>query len=270
VPSDSGYVFLVNCARITIQGLSIHDDAANSAKSNSNGIFLLDTVDSAIMNCYVTAGTGISVSGSATKNITVYQNTIGTAARLFQCYFTDNSITNGGELIADNSTVVLNRIDSCEHGITIDGGKNNHIFQNNITNCNIGVFILNAANNTIHRNNFINYSQPVFEEHYKLVPSMFGPFNASFVSVNNTWDGNFWSEYNGIDRDGNGIGDTPYVIFENITDHYPLMHIVDISYATPEPEPSEPFPTALIIAASGASIAIIGMGLLVYFKKRKR
>jgi N-acetylneuraminic acid mutarotase len=36
----------------------------------------------------------------------------------------------------------------------------------------------------------------------------------------------------------------------------------------PQPEP-EPFPTALVIAASGASIAIIGVGLLVYFKKRK-
>jgi N-acetylneuraminic acid mutarotase len=32
----------------------------------------------------------------------------------------------------------------------------------------------------------------------------------------------------------------------------------------------EPFPTALVIAASGASIAIIGVGLLVYFRKRGR
>jgi N-acetylneuraminic acid mutarotase len=31
----------------------------------------------------------------------------------------------------------------------------------------------------------------------------------------------------------------------------------------------EPFPTALVAAASGASVAIIGIGLLVYFKKRK-
>ena len=34
-------------------------------------------------------------------------------------------------------------------------------------------------------------------------------------------------------------------------------------------EASEPFPTALVIAASGASIAIIGVGLLVYFRKWK-
>jgi hypothetical protein len=40
-----------------------------------------------------------------------------------------------------------------------------------------------------------------------------------------------------------------------------------VHFTTTEPES---FPTALIIAASGASIAIIGVGLLVYFKKRKR
>jgi hypothetical protein len=32
----------------------------------------------------------------------------------------------------------------------------------------------------------------------------------------------------------------------------------------------EPFPTTLIIVASGASVAVVGVGLLVYFKKRKR
>jgi hypothetical protein len=32
----------------------------------------------------------------------------------------------------------------------------------------------------------------------------------------------------------------------------------------------EPFPTTLVITASGASLAVVGIGLLVYFKKRKR
>jgi len=31
----------------------------------------------------------------------------------------------------------------------------------------------------------------------------------------------------------------------------------------------EPFPTVLVITASGASLAIVGVGLLVYFKKRQ-
>jgi multisubunit Na+/H+ antiporter MnhC subunit len=33
---------------------------------------------------------------------------------------------------------------------------------------------------------------------------------------------------------------------------------------------TEPFPTALVITASGASLAIVAAALLVYFKKRKR
>jgi hypothetical protein len=36
-----------------------------------------------------------------------------------------------------------------------------------------------------------------------------------------------------------------------------------------QPEP-KPFPTTLVAIASGVSVAIIGLGLLVYFKKRKR
>jgi hypothetical protein len=45
---------------------------------------------------------------------------------------------------------------------------------------------------------------------------------------------------------------------------------------TPSPEPQEqeqpqpePFPTTLVAVVSGASLAIVGAGLLVYFKKRK-
>ncbi|MGD8544675.1 MAG: hypothetical protein PVH12_00745 [Candidatus Bathyarchaeota archaeon] len=36
-------------------------------------------------------------------------------------------------------------------------------------------------------------------------------------------EGNYWSDYNGSDIDGDGIGDSPYIINENNTDNYPLM-----------------------------------------------
>jgi len=45
----------------------------------------------------------------------------------------------------------------------------------------------------------------------------------------NSWDngeeGNYWSDYTGEDLDGNGIGDTPYLIPDKgkATDNYPLM-----------------------------------------------
>jgi len=36
--------------------------------------------------------------------------------------------------------------------------------------------------------------------------------------------GNFWSDYKGQDADGDGLGDTPYVIdSDEDEDHHPLM-----------------------------------------------
>jgi len=103
-------------------------------------------------------------------------------------------------------------------GIRIDNSGANNIFHDNyIANYHNfayggwGVsFASNAVNNSFYRNTIINNDK-----------------NAeSSISVN-FWDngkeGNYWSDYNGTDANGDGIGDTPYIINENNQDNYPLM-----------------------------------------------
>jgi parallel beta-helix repeat protein len=49
--------------------------------------------------------------------------------------------------------------------------------------------------------------------------------------TNNVWDngypggGNYWNDYTGVDENGDGIGDTPYLIEGGAQDNYPLMTI---------------------------------------------
>lgn len=214
-------------------------------------------------------------------------------------------------------------------GLFMSSSSSNQFYRNNITD----VLLSTSNNNIFFKNNFvINH----------------------FLSIggNNFWDngsvGNYWSDsltrYPNVTEIGStGIGDTPYVINANNTDHYPLMTPVDnvapsIEFLSPENitydtgsiplnftlnEPASqimysldgeenitiagnttltglangghnlmiyvkdeagnvgtsqtvrfsvnvPFPTALFITASGASVAAVAVVLLVYFKKHRR
>ena len=59
-----------------------------------------------------------------------------------------------------------------------------------------------------------------------------------------------------------------YVIDENNRDNYPLINPVPIPELPDEKDAPEPFPTTLVIVVLVASVAVVGIGLLVYFKKR--
>jgi parallel beta-helix repeat protein len=119
---------------------------------------------------------------------------------------------------ASESAILQNNITNNNNGIKLESASNNTLFKNNIVNNYDGIWLGFSSNNSIYNNNVINNTNQV----YTYIPSI--------PSVN-VWDdgypsgGNCWSDYAGADANGDGIGDTPYIIDGNNTDRYPLMKL---------------------------------------------
>jgi parallel beta-helix repeat protein len=113
-----------------------------------------------------------------------------------------------------NATVSENWIANCTYGIRLKDAAVSNITSNTVINCIRGISLEGASyNHTVYHNRFINNIQQV---------NMTGAYTV--------WDdgypsgGNYWSDYNGTDADGDGIGDTPYIIDDFNRDNYPLMY----------------------------------------------
>lgn len=104
---------------------------------------------------------------------------------------------------ASDVTIEDNDIVSCATAIYLDlspfePGARNHIARNRIAYNGIGVLFHNDW-----EGNFLAGNR--FEGNLTHV-AVQGAMTAS----RNVWDGNYWDDYEGFDRDGDGVGDTPY------------------------------------------------------------
>jgi len=103
-------------------------------------------------------------------------------------------------------------------GIRLEGLSNNNIIsQNRIERNSWNVWLRYSPNNNIFcHNNFVGAhgNQVLITDDYPV----------------DVWDdgypsgGNYWSDYAGVDANGDGIGDTPYVINDDNQDRYPLVN----------------------------------------------
>jgi parallel beta-helix repeat protein len=124
------------------------------------------------------------------------------------------------------------------------------VYANNITSNWIGLEIdgepgtAEARNNTVVHNNFVNNVRHAY----------------SFGASNCTWDdgypsgGNYWSDYNGTDTNADGIGDTPYFIFAEGMDRYPLMNPFVVETPQSPSLPPSSFPSPLPGRSPSASL----------------
>jgi parallel beta-helix repeat protein len=152
------------------------------------------------------------------------------------------------------NTIVDNNIANNNHGIYIGGDpKHNNITKNNIANNGKGIHVSQSSTNIFYQNNFIDNTIQIYDT--------IDEFPDSASPSENIWNdgvtGNYWSDYTGVDSNGDGIGDTPYIIDANNQDHYPLVETAQI--------PEFPSWTPMLLA-----LTIIAVALAVYRRRLKK
>ncbi len=178
-----------------------------------------------IRKSYSDWSSGIALFGS-NENCTITDNIIVDNCWGIEIAGDSNGTDISGNIIADNGQGIIlfyggmnsdtiihdNMItDSQDSGIWI-WSQGIIIINNSLIGNHHAIYLHDSANGTIYHNNVVNNTIQVF----------------SVNSLNDVWDngceGNYWSNYNGTDSNGDGIGDTPYIVNGNNTDHYPLMN----------------------------------------------
>jgi parallel beta-helix repeat protein len=206
VPSNAGYVGLMNCTNITVNNLQ-----------DVSGILVAFTTNSLIsQNRVENSDLGIKLWRGSNNSIVAN-------------YLTGNEFGLSIRFSASNN-VYWNNISNNNQGISLSGPSGNNIFRNDISNNKAGLYIDWADNNTIYNNNFINNTRHVYDTTENVFPWL-------APSSNHNWNrtypigGNYWSNFTGTDlksgenqnlTGSDGIIDTPYNLYVNNTDLYPL------------------------------------------------
>jgi ABC-type multidrug transport system ATPase subunit len=173
----------------------------NVFENNSVGAFLMYSADVTINNNIFAYNRGPSGYGLALKDM-------------------DEIVADGNFFVGNRAGLYLDNSPSVYEGF--------NIFSNNVFAYNdIGATSLPAVERNIFTgNSFLDNAQQV---------SMRG----REVVSRNLWhyqgQGNFWSDYAGYDKDGDGIGEIPYKsdkLFESLSDKYPVIQFFTYSPVT--------------------------------------
>ena len=244
--------FIVTADGAHISGFTITSNVA----AEGYGISITSSNDCVVENNLIEDNlVGVSVTGSSSGN-TVSGNTLNRNERSIELFnspentISDNNITGAivSAISLDDSsgnTVSGNRISDLEDGmgaLMVWGSSNNEISgnlvfggnpmlllgssgnvlsENFVVDNEYGIVVGASSNNQIYSNYFINVTQPVMDTDVN-------EGNPSTNSWDNGAKGNYWSSYTGADSNEDGIGDTPYVLYENNQDNHPLMEAAEI------------------------------------------
>jgi parallel beta-helix repeat protein len=219
---------------VNITGLTIYDGyhgitvSSNSCRIFGNkitdsqvGIALISAYGNVIAeNTFQNIGLSAAIQLSYSYNNLVQYNYINSCTEGIQVREGSSNNTVSDNLVSDCQDVAIRLLGSGV-GHRWYGPDGNTIMRNNISYSRVGTTVYGSNYNVISNNNYVNNTiQFSAGEDYLLT---WGG-NRSV----NTIDKNYWSDYEGIDSTGDGVGDSPYVIDEYNQDNHPLINPAQI------------------------------------------
>jgi parallel beta-helix repeat protein len=209
----------------------------NNIANNMMGIWLGYSSNSSISGNNITANSyyGIGLYSSSNYNSISGNNVTANNGDGIGLYSSSNYNSISENNIANNSvgiglfsssnynSISENNITNNHHGIGLFSSSNSSISENNITNNYYGIWHEASSDNSIYHNHLVNNTLQVV---------------IAYPGYTSVWDdgypsgGNYWSDYSGVDSNGDGIGDTPY-IFDSSQDRYPLMNPGNLDTTSP-------------------------------------
>jgi parallel beta-helix repeat protein len=192
IPTDAGYVAVINSTNITVRDLDL-------TRNGEGSIIFHHTTSSIIENVTVSKTLG-AISLRFSDGNTIRGNLLEDNGNYgIELFASDNNV------ITDNT--ILNN--SEREGILLWGSRYNTIARNTLKNNHCGASVeFYSDGNEIYHNNFMNNAHQIAASEGN--------------AWDNGWEGNYWSDYNGIDLGGDGVGDTR-LPWQNV-DYYPLMN----------------------------------------------
>jgi nitrous oxidase accessory protein len=180
-------------------------------------ISLSDISLASIMHNKASDGYGDSIKLTSASHMTIDDNSINTAG----CGIL---ILNSYNVTASNNSIgtmsYVDAVPAVSIGVYIESSRMVNLKDNSVTGTAVGIEIIPISDYVTTLSNITVYRNRI---HSNAVNAI------DMGGSENLWDdgiatGNYWDDYDGVDENADGIGDTPYVIDEDSVDHYPLMN----------------------------------------------
>jgi parallel beta-helix repeat protein len=202
---------------IYFSSTSINNLTSETIYMNYGGIYIYDSTDNDIYKCNILDNGWDEVystlDNGGIKFVNSHDNKIiqSTISGNYEYQIKIDSSSTG-------NTIDGNLITGSMAGVIVDPSNNNTISNNLILNCGCGIKILDSDLNNLVNNILINNDIGIYIDADSNDNSIYYNdfINNDIHAVDegdNTWDdgagtGNYWDDYNGKDKDNDGIGDT--------------------------------------------------------------